>query len=103
MEKSHVTYVKAPIRKTLMRMALFFFGKRTLNKSGIGMLRMITSDDMLNTALVIRWFVAAEHCSTLVNKKFPVWAIGDTTYSSLEALPNTVKLGDTKRPSREFP
>jgi hypothetical protein len=65
-----VTYVKAPIKKTLMRMALFFFGKRTLNKRGIGILMMITSEDMLNTALVMRWFVAAEHCSTLINKGF---------------------------------
>jgi hypothetical protein len=98
-----MTYVKAPIKKTLMRMALFFFGKRTLNKSGIGMLRMITSEDMLKTALVIRWFVAAEHCSTLVNNELPTCAIEQATYSSLEALPNTGRSGDTKHPSRESP
>lgn len=44
-------------------MTLFFFGKRTLNNSGIGMLSMIKSDETLNTVLVMRWLVAAEHCS----------------------------------------
>jgi hypothetical protein len=48
------TYVKAPMRKTLTSIALFFFGKRTLNRRGIGMLIIMRSEDMLNTALVMR-------------------------------------------------
>jgi hypothetical protein len=50
-----------------IRINLFFFGKRTLNKRGIGMLRMMRSELMLNTALVMRWFVAAEHCAVTVS------------------------------------
>lgn len=53
--------MKRPIKKIPIRINLFFFGKRTLNKRGIGMLRMMRSELMLNTALVMRWFVAAEH------------------------------------------
>jgi hypothetical protein len=49
---------------------LFFFGRRTLKRRGSGILNMITSDDILNTALVMRWFVAAEHCSTLVSQSY---------------------------------
>ena len=48
-------------------MNLFFFGSRTLNKRGMGMLRMMKSEDILKTAFVIKWFVAAEHCSVLVS------------------------------------
>lgn len=40
---------------------LFFLGSRTLNKSGIGMLSIMTSEEILKTALVMRWLVAAEH------------------------------------------
>jgi hypothetical protein len=61
------TYVKAPMRKTLMSIALFFFGKRTLNKRGIGMVIIIRSEDMFKTAFVMRWLVAAEHCSDFVS------------------------------------
>jgi hypothetical protein len=46
--------VKRPIMKIPIRTSLFFFGKRTLNRSGIGMLRMMRSELMLKTALVIR-------------------------------------------------
>jgi hypothetical protein len=66
----NATYVKAPMRKTLNRIALFFFGRRTLKRRGSGILNMITSDDILNTALVMRWFVAAEHCSILVSQSY---------------------------------
>jgi hypothetical protein len=54
---------KAPIRKMANRIVLFFFGRRTLNKRGRGMEMMIRSELILKTALVMRWFVAAEHCS----------------------------------------
>lgn len=53
--------MNAPIRKIPRRMVLFFFGRRTLNKSGSGMLMMIKSELILKTALVIKWCVAAEH------------------------------------------
>jgi hypothetical protein len=46
--------VNAPMQKITNRMVLFFFGRRTLKSSGIGMLRMIKSLEMLKTALVIR-------------------------------------------------
>lgn len=59
--------VKVPMQKMRPRMILFFFGKRTLNRSGMGMLMMIKSLDMLNTAFVMRWFVAAEHCSAIIS------------------------------------
>lgn len=35
------------------------------------MLRMMRSELMLNTALVIRWFVAAEHCAGYVSTALP--------------------------------
>jgi hypothetical protein len=62
------TYVKAPMRKTLKSIALFFLGSRTRNRRGSGILNMIRSDEMLNTALVMRWFVAAEHWPTLISR-----------------------------------
>lgn len=53
--------VKAPNAKTPMRTALRFNGSCDLRKIGIGMRMIIISDVMLMTALVMRWFVAAEH------------------------------------------
>lgn len=44
-----------------MRTALRFNGSCDLRKIGIGMRMIIMSDVMLMTALVMRWFVAAEH------------------------------------------
>jgi hypothetical protein len=58
------------MRKTLRSIALFFLGRRTLKRRGSGILNMIKSDEMLKTALVMRWFVAAEHCSTLVSTRW---------------------------------
>jgi hypothetical protein len=46
--------VNAPIQKITKRIVLFFFGRRTLKSSGMGMLRMIKSLEMLKTALVMR-------------------------------------------------
>lgn len=57
--------VKVPMQKIRPKMILFFIGKRTLNRSGMGMQMMIKSLEMLNTAFVMRWFVAAEHCFEL--------------------------------------
>jgi hypothetical protein len=42
---------------------LFFLGSLTLNNIGIGKRIMMISVEMLKTAFVIRWFVAAEHCT----------------------------------------
>jgi hypothetical protein len=59
--------VKAPIMNKPDSMILFFFGKRTLKSTGIGMLMMIRSEDTLKTVLVMRWCVAAEHCAKEIN------------------------------------
>lgn len=53
--------MKAPNAKTPMRTALRFNGSCDLRKIGIGMRMIMISDVMLMTALVMRWFVAAEH------------------------------------------
>jgi hypothetical protein len=34
------------------------------------MLRMMRSEEMLKTAFVIKWFVAAEHCSDIISGSF---------------------------------
>jgi hypothetical protein len=44
-----------------INIALFFFGSLTLKRSGIGITMIITSEEMLRTAFVMRWLVAAEH------------------------------------------
>jgi hypothetical protein len=64
------TYVKAPIINTPINITLFFFGRRTRNSRGTGMLSMIRSEEMFNTAFVIKWFVAALHCAIPVNHGF---------------------------------
>jgi hypothetical protein len=51
------------MRNTAINPALFFLGSLTLNNIGIGKMIMIISVEMLKTAFVIRWFVAAEHCT----------------------------------------
>ncbi len=43
------------------RTIFFFVGIFISSKTGNGMMRMNRSEEMLRTALVIRWFVAAEH------------------------------------------
>lgn len=83
----NITYVKAPIKNTLTSIALFFFGNRTRNRSGIGILRMIKSEEMLNTAFVIRWFVAAEHCSDVCQNN--AQKLTRRAYWSLVVLPST--------------
>lgn len=40
------------------------------------MLRMMRSELILNTALVMRWFVAAEHCAEFVSRA--IWDAVDT-------------------------
>jgi hypothetical protein len=57
-------------QKLLTSTTLFFIGKRTLKRRGIGMLRMMRSEEMLKTAFVIKWFVAAEHCSDIISGSF---------------------------------
>lgn len=46
--------VNIPIKNMPIRTSLFFIGRRTLNSSGIGMLRIMMSELMLKTAFVIR-------------------------------------------------
>jgi hypothetical protein len=53
--------VNVPIMKTPSNIALFFLGSFTLKRSGSGIAMIIKSEEMLRTAFVIRWFVAAEH------------------------------------------
>ena len=55
--------VKIPIQKTPPRIALFFAGNLTLNRRGIGIRIIMISEEILKTALVIRWWIAVEHCS----------------------------------------
>jgi len=59
--------VKEPNAKTPTRTALRFNGSWDLRKIGIGMRMIMMSDVMLMTALVMRWFVAAEHCAATVS------------------------------------
>lgn len=51
------------MRNTAINPALFFLGSLTLNNIGIGKIMIIISVEMLKIAFVIRWFVAAEHCT----------------------------------------
>ncbi len=53
--------MKVPTAKTPQRTALRFQARFDERKTGSGMRMMMTSDEMLKTALVMRWFVAAEH------------------------------------------
>lgn len=53
--------VKVPIKNIPHKTALFFFGSFTLKRRGIGMEMIIKSEEILRTAFVIKWFVAAEH------------------------------------------
>jgi hypothetical protein len=55
--------VNVPIMNTPIKIVLFFFGNLTLNRRGIGIAIIMISEEMLSTALVIKWFVAAEHCA----------------------------------------
>ena len=75
------------MQKMKKRMNLVFFGKRTLKRRGMGMQMMIRSLEMLKTALVMRWFVAAEHCSDIVSNVGT--QLCDNAYSSLEERPST--------------
>lgn len=43
------------------RINFFLRGIRDWRNIGIGIRMIMTSDEMLKTALVIKWFVAAEH------------------------------------------
>lgn len=56
--------VKAPRAKTPTRMAFLLVGSFAARKMGIGIEIIMRSDEIFNTALVIRWFVAAEHWTT---------------------------------------
>ena len=55
--------VKIPIQKTPLRITLFFISNLTLNRRGIGIRIIMISEEILKTVLVIRWWIAAEHCS----------------------------------------
>jgi hypothetical protein len=50
-----------PRAKTPMRITFLLIGNFAARKMGIGIEMMMISDEMFKTALVIRWFVAAEH------------------------------------------
>lgn len=47
--------VKIPIQKTPPRIVLFLAGNLTLNRRGIGIRIIMISEEILKTALVIRW------------------------------------------------
>lgn len=45
-------------------------GNLDFTRSGKGMHSMITSEEILKTALVIRWLIAAEHWTNFVSTRF---------------------------------
>lgn len=53
--------VKAPSANTATSTAFLLVGSWDLRNIGMGMAIIMISDEMLRTALVMRWFVAAEH------------------------------------------
>lgn len=53
--------MKVPIKNIPIKMALFFLGSLTLKRRGIGIAMIMISEEMLRTAFVMRWLVAAEH------------------------------------------
>lgn len=55
--------VNTPTAKTPQRMAFFLTVRLDLRKIGRGMMMIMMSEEMLKTAFVMRWFVAAEHCA----------------------------------------
>lgn len=55
--------VNPPSAKTPTKISFFLHFSRDCRKMGIGMRIIMMSDEMLSTALVMRWFVAAEHCA----------------------------------------
>lgn len=53
--------VKVPTAKTRQSTTFRWSDRVDRKKMGIGMTMIIMSDEMLNTALVIKWLVAALH------------------------------------------
>lgn len=78
-------------------MAFFLGAMFMCKKMGIGMAIMNKSEEMFRTALVIRWFVAAEHWTmvmewvwVIINQQHNQWTSSWIfTYYYLGELPNT--------------
>jgi hypothetical protein len=56
---------KMPREKRMQRRSFLVRGSLEVIRRGRGMQSIITSEEMLKTALVIRWWIAAEHCTAL--------------------------------------
>ena len=54
---------KMPREKRMQRINFRVRGSCEVMRRGSGMQSIIMSDEILKTALVIRWWIAAEHCS----------------------------------------
>jgi hypothetical protein len=58
-----VRTVNTPIKKMPPRTIFFSSGILTLKTRGRGISMIMTSEDMFNAALVMRWLIIAEHCA----------------------------------------
>ena len=56
---------KMPREKRMQRRSYLVRGSLEVMRRGRGMQSIIMSEEMLKTALVIKWWIAAEHCTIL--------------------------------------
>jgi len=56
---------KMPREKRMQRRSFLVRGSLEVMRRGRGMQSIIMSEEMLKTALVIKWWIAAEHCTAL--------------------------------------
>jgi hypothetical protein len=56
---------KTPREKRMQRRNFLVRGSLEVMRRGRGMQSIIMSEEMLKTALVIKWWIAAEHCTAL--------------------------------------
>jgi len=56
---------KMPREKRMQRRSFLVRGSLEVMRRGRGMQSIIMSEEMLKTALVIKWWIAAEHCTIL--------------------------------------
>ena len=56
---------KMPREKRMQRRNFLVRGSLEVMRRGRGMQSIIMSEEMLKTALVIKWWIAAEHCTIL--------------------------------------
>lgn len=59
--------VNVPRAKTRQSIIFFFLGSCDCINTGMGKRIIMKSEEMLSTAFVIRWFVAAEHWTGNLN------------------------------------